>query len=370
MPRLDVQIPAPDGRSPGTLHVPEGDGPRPGVLVFPDAGGTRETFGRMGDRLAGMGYVALIPDIYYRAGRWEPFDAATLFTDSQERARLGTLVSVLTNDRVVADAGAYADFLLTRPEVSGPAIGTTGYCLGGRMSLIAAGGLGRTIAAAASFHGGRLAVDGDPSSPHLTADRITAAVYVAGATDDDTFTAEQARSPGDMSAVPGVIAPGTVNIWDGSPPGRGGRGTERPQQGRNHRKPGNRRPRAPQPRHTGTFFYSGMSTSSTRCSAKPGFPKISCGDGRTTAHVSITAPASHPAGPGQRTGQGDRDAQTTGAPPHARRATAHVGSRTGSRPPGSGNVKASLAAPGPAAGASTAVIPPICHQTVLAASAR
>jgi len=38
------------------------------VLAFPDAGGARETFRQMGDRLAGMGYVALIPDIYYRAG--------------------------------------------------------------------------------------------------------------------------------------------------------------------------------------------------------------------------------------------------------------------------------------------------------------
>jgi len=35
--------------------------------------------------------------------------------------------------------------------VRGTAIGTTGYCLGGRMSLIAAGGLGRTIAAADTF---------------------------------------------------------------------------------------------------------------------------------------------------------------------------------------------------------------------------
>jgi carboxymethylenebutenolidase len=192
MPRLDVQIPAPDGLCPGTLHVPDGDGPWPGVLVFPDAGGVRETFGQMGDRLASMGYVALIPDIYYRAGEWVPFDVATLFTDQQERARLSGLAGALTNDRVIADSGAYADFLLARPEVSGPAIGATGYCLGGRMSLIAAGGLGGTIAAAASFHGGRLAVDGDPSSPHLLADRITATVYVAAATDDNTFTAEQA----------------------------------------------------------------------------------------------------------------------------------------------------------------------------------
>jgi len=192
MPRLDVQIPAPDGHSPGTLHIPDETGPWPGVLVFPDAGGVRETFGQMGNRLAGLGYVALVPDIYYRAGEWIPFDVATLFTDPQERARMSGLVSSLTNDAIVADARAYADFLLARPEVSGSAIGTSGYCLGGRMSLVAAGGLGRTVAAAASFHGGRLAVADDPSSPHLAADRIAAAVYVAGAIEDGSFTTEQA----------------------------------------------------------------------------------------------------------------------------------------------------------------------------------
>ena len=190
---LDVQIPTPDGYSNATVHLPDGEGPWPGVLVFPDAGGIRPTFQQMGDRLASLGYVALIPDIYYRAGQWAPFDMATLFTDEQERARLSGLVSVLTNDRIIADATAYAGFLLARPEVTGSAIGTTGYCLGGRMSLIAAGGLGRKIAAAASFHGGRLAVPGDPSSPHASAGRMTATIYVAGAQDDNSFTAEQAE---------------------------------------------------------------------------------------------------------------------------------------------------------------------------------
>jgi carboxymethylenebutenolidase len=201
---MDVQIPAPDGDSHGTLHLPDGAGPWPGVLVFPDAGGTRETMSQMGDRLASLGYVALIPDIYYRAGQWAPFDVATLFTDQQERARMSGLVSVLTNEKVIADSGAYADFLLARPEVSGSAIGTTGYCLGGRLSLIAAGGLGRTIAAAASFHGGRLAVADDTSSPHHSADRITAAVYVAGAIDDSSFTAEQAELLENALTVAGV----------------------------------------------------------------------------------------------------------------------------------------------------------------------
>jgi carboxymethylenebutenolidase len=85
MARIDVQIPAPDGQSNGTLHVPDGDGPWPGVVVFPDAGGARETMREVGDRLAEMGYVALVPDIFYRAGEWAPFDMATVFSDSSER---------------------------------------------------------------------------------------------------------------------------------------------------------------------------------------------------------------------------------------------------------------------------------------------
>jgi carboxymethylenebutenolidase len=191
--RLDVRVPMPDGHSDATLHVPGGEGPWPAVVVFPDAGGARETIRAMADRLAAMGYVALVPDTYYRAGEWAPFDVATIFTDPDERARLGGLTSVLTNDRVVADAGACADFLLARPEVTGSAIGTTGYCIGGRMSLVAAGGLGDRIGAAASFHGGRLAVEDDPASPHLAANGITATVYVAGAVDDRSFTPEQAE---------------------------------------------------------------------------------------------------------------------------------------------------------------------------------
>jgi carboxymethylenebutenolidase len=193
MQRRDVQVPTPEGRSAATLHIPDGDGPWPGVLVFPDAGGARETIRAMGERLAGLGYVALVPDIYYRAGDWEPFDLATVFTDEQERARLFGLARALTPDLVAADAGAYVDFLLAQPEVTGSAVGTTGYCLGGRMSLIAAGALGDRIAAAASFHGGMIAVADDPASPHLAADRIAATVYVAGATDDGSFTAAQAE---------------------------------------------------------------------------------------------------------------------------------------------------------------------------------
>jgi carboxymethylenebutenolidase len=193
MPREDVLIPTADGRARGTLHVPDSGGPWPGVIMFPDAGGFRATFGEMGDHLAGLGYVALVPDVYYRAGEWAPFDMATAFSDAKERTRLFGLVRSLTNERIIADAGAYASFLLARPEVRGSAVGTTGYCMGGRISMLAAGGIGAQIGAAASFHGGRLAVADDQASPHLAADRITATVYVAGAVEDGSFTPEQAE---------------------------------------------------------------------------------------------------------------------------------------------------------------------------------
>jgi carboxymethylenebutenolidase len=163
--------------------------------MFPDAGGLRDVFRGMGDRMASLGYVTLVPDVYYREGDWAPFDLATAFGDEKERARLFAIMGTLTNERVIADASAYVDFLLGRPEVAGSMIGTTGYCMGGRMSMLAAGGAESAgkIAATASFHGGRIAVAGDPSSPHLAADRIAATVYVAGAVEDGSFTAEQAE---------------------------------------------------------------------------------------------------------------------------------------------------------------------------------
>lgn len=193
MPRLEVQIPTRDGLSNGSLHVPDGEGPWPGVVVFPDAFGLRDVMRQMGDHLAGLGYVALVPDVYYRAGDWAPFDPGTAFSDENERARLLGLMSGLSNERIIADAGAYADFLLARPEVRGAAIGTTGYCMGGRMSLVAAGGIGDKIAAAASFHAARVAIGDDPDSPHLAAGRIRAAVYVAGSIEDPGFTAGHAE---------------------------------------------------------------------------------------------------------------------------------------------------------------------------------
>ena len=63
----------------------------------------------MAEQLAGMGYVVLVPEMYYRSGPYEPFQLATVFTDPDERARLGVLASALTIDAAACHWRALGD---------------------------------------------------------------------------------------------------------------------------------------------------------------------------------------------------------------------------------------------------------------------
>ncbi|HLR98806.1 MAG TPA: dienelactone hydrolase family protein [Mycolicibacillus parakoreensis] len=192
MPILADTLATADGSCRLTLAVPDGTGPWPAAVMYPDAGGARETFTAMAAELAGSGYVVLVPDVYYRHPGWAPFAMDTAFTDPAERTRIFALMRSVTPQRMAADAAAFFDYLAARPQVAGDSFGVCGYCMGGRTALVVAGRLGRRVAAAASFHGGGLVTDA-ADSPHRAAADIRAAVYVAGAQDDATFTAAQAR---------------------------------------------------------------------------------------------------------------------------------------------------------------------------------
>jgi carboxymethylenebutenolidase len=192
MPNITDTITTADGSAPVRLFTPEGQGPWPGIVMIPDAGGTRQTFFDMAARLADLGYAVLLPDVYYRQGDWAPFDMKTAFSDDSERKRLMSFVGSISPDDWASDANAYFDYLAARPEVSGSTFGITGYCMGGRASLIVAGRVPERVAAATSFHGGGLVTDGS-DSPHLKADQIQAEVYVGGAENDGSFTADHAE---------------------------------------------------------------------------------------------------------------------------------------------------------------------------------
>lgn len=211
MSRTDVTVRTEDGSCAAMLHTPSSRGSWPAVILYPDAAGVRETFAAMADRLAGLGYAVLLPDIYYRTGGYTPFDAATVFSDPTERERLRSLAASVTAEMIVRDGGAFLGFLAGRPEVSGIGAGTTGYCMGGRTSLIVAGHYPDQVAAAASFHGGRLAAMDDPDSPYLLADRIRARVYVAAAENDEHFPPEQHERLHQALTAAGV--PHTIDVY-------------------------------------------------------------------------------------------------------------------------------------------------------------
>lgn len=203
MPTTKDAITTPAGTCPVTFVTPDGAGPWPGIVMYPDAGGPRAAFDQMAAQLAAYGYAVLVPDMYYRDAGWAPFNMATVFGDQSERQRLFSMIKKVTPEFMAADAGAFFDYLQSRPEVSGDKFGTTGYCMGGRTSLVVAGRVPDRVAAAMSFHGGGLAAD-DPGSPHLLADQMQAAVYVGGAQDDASFTADQAKTLDDALTAAGV----------------------------------------------------------------------------------------------------------------------------------------------------------------------
>jgi carboxymethylenebutenolidase len=180
-----------DGSCPAHVFRPDGAEPCPAVLFYMDGIGIRPALFQMAERMAGAGYHVLLPDLFYRAGPYEPMDAKTLFSDPAKRTELfSRFMSGATVANVMRDTRAFLAELAADPGVHPPKIGTTGYCMGGRLSLSAAGHFPERIAAAASYHGGNLATDA-PDSPHLLAPRMKARVYIGGATGDASFPEEQ-----------------------------------------------------------------------------------------------------------------------------------------------------------------------------------
>jgi carboxymethylenebutenolidase len=181
-----------------------GDGDaHPAVIFYMDGLGIRPALLDMGRRLADHGYVVLLPDLYYRAGPYTPLSPKELFASGDLMAALAPLMGSTDNVRAAEDSRVFLDYLASRPDVTGTKIGTTGYCLGGGISLTVAGTYPDRVAAAASFHGGRLVTDSE-LSPSRVVPNIAARVYVAGADYDDGYPPEMAERLDELLTEAGV----------------------------------------------------------------------------------------------------------------------------------------------------------------------
>ena len=180
----DVIVQTPDGEADCYFAHP-GSGKHAGVIVWPDILGLRPAFRAMGDRLASAGYAVLVVNPYYRQAQAPVVPEGASFADAATREKVMPLARSLSPETNVTDAKAFVAFLDAQAAVdTGRQIGTTGYCMGGPMTMRTAAAIPNRIGAGASFHGGRLATD-DEASPHLLVPKMQASFLFAIAENDD-----------------------------------------------------------------------------------------------------------------------------------------------------------------------------------------
>lgn len=188
-----IELKRDEGVLDGRFFTPEGDGPWPLVVFYMDAFGLRPALTDMAERLAKAGYAVLQPNLYWRAGAFEPFEPAKTFADPDERARIMAMIGGVQVEQVAADTVALVDEVATDRRVKADRFGCVGYCMGGRISFCMAAELPERVAAAAGIHPGGLVTD-DATSPHRQASRIHGVIYLGIADQDRGCTPEHQQA--------------------------------------------------------------------------------------------------------------------------------------------------------------------------------
>ena len=175
----DVEIKTPDGTADAYFVYPS-TGSAAAVLIWPDIFGLRPAMRTMAKRLAGSGYSVLVVNPFYRVGK----PTATGATPIQEMMPFRKGMSPAGD---MSDAKAFIAWLDQQPQVNrNRRVGTQGYCMGGPMTFHTASAVPGRIGAVASFHGGGLVNDMDPTnSPHVLAAATKASFLIAIAENDD-----------------------------------------------------------------------------------------------------------------------------------------------------------------------------------------
>ncbi len=186
----EIDIKTPDGVADCYAFYPQNAENLPAVLFYMDAFGVRDALFQMAERIANEGYFVLIPDLYYRSGKKLSFAPSTFMDGGAKKDEMMKIIQSLTLEKVMSDTTAYIDYLDNQEKTDKTNYGCTGYCMGGKFSLGAAGTFPEKINAAAVFHGSRLATE-QPDSPHRLASKIKANLFIGIAEIDQGFSDEE-----------------------------------------------------------------------------------------------------------------------------------------------------------------------------------
>jgi carboxymethylenebutenolidase len=131
---LDVE----GGQLPADLHLPA-SGSGPGIVLFQEIFGVTDYVSSRARDLADLGYVVLVPHLFWRLGDQVVQEGGEGLGQAME------LMARFDWDAAVADGAAALAALRDRDEVQGP-VGVLGFCLGGGLAF---------AVAAATIPGGR-----------------------------------------------------------------------------------------------------------------------------------------------------------------------------------------------------------------------
>lgn len=130
-----------------TARPAEG-GKLPGMLVFQEAFGVNAHIRDVTERVAREGYVAIAPELFHRTA--PGFEGS--YTDFQS---VMPHMQAMKDESAILDIRASQDWLRADAQVTPDRIASIGFCMGGRMSFLAASS--GQLRAAISFYGGGIA---------------------------------------------------------------------------------------------------------------------------------------------------------------------------------------------------------------------
>lgn len=163
-----LQLNTPDGKMETYEARPKDGGSRPAIIVLMEAFGLNGHIKDVTERVAREGYVAAAPDLYHRESqRIVPY---------KELQKAIGLMNRLQDPKVMDDVGAVISHLKSQNYVKSGAIGVTGFCMGGRLTYLAAAHHNKDVKAALAFYGGGIPM-GKPSPLERTGE-IQCPVYM------------------------------------------------------------------------------------------------------------------------------------------------------------------------------------------------
>ena len=125
--------------------VPDGSGPFPAVVVSQHATGVDKFIQDIADKLAGAGYAAVAPDLFHR------------ITDEMVESTGKSKRDQLSDPLIIDDINATVNFLTGHPSIDPDRVGVTGFCMGGRVTWLAAA-TNPSFKAAVPYYGGNIMV--------------------------------------------------------------------------------------------------------------------------------------------------------------------------------------------------------------------